>query len=231
MHRSRTLAGMLCAASILAAGPAAAGGRPDYDSRSWFGHFGGGWIEPQSRTSDAFDSDFTLRGGAMFWPANSPVGLNIDFAWSELDLSSEAISRLNDYVGMNPDTTGSIDDGDMRNLQLTFNAVWGPGDSSQGVYLTGGVGYYHLETTLTEAGLVYYPPYCDPWFWWCYPGGIGPGNIIRGHDTSSEIGYNVGIGYTFDVGVNQMFIEASYHSISTELSDIEYVPITFGFRW
>ena len=167
----------------------------------------------------------------MFWPASSPVGLNIDFGFSRLDLSSEAISRLNDYADQSPDTTGNIDDGDLRNLKLTFNAVWGPGDSSQGVYLTGGIGYYQLEATVSEVGLVYYPPFCDPWFWWCYPGGIGSGNIIRGHDTKTEFGLNVGIGYTFDVGVSQMFIEATYHDVSLDNTDFNYIPITFGFRW
>ncbi|MGW8367653.1 MAG: hypothetical protein ACWGPN_03105 [Gammaproteobacteria bacterium] len=231
MNRSLALAGALCAASILAAGHAVAGGRPDYQTRSWFGHFGGGWMEPQSDSADIIDSDWTLRGGAMFWPVNSPVGLNIDFAYSNPDLTAETIRRLNDYVSSNPDTTGRIDNGDVQNLQLTFNAVWGPGDSSRGIYLTGGVGYYRLETTVGQVGLVYYPPICDPYYWWCYPGGIGPGNIIRGRQTNSEIGYNLGIGYTFEVGVNQMFVEATYHSVSTEFSSLDYIPITFGIRW
>jgi hypothetical protein len=223
--------GLFCASSMLVAATATAGGRPDYDNRSWFGHLDLGMIEPQSRTADILDSDWTLSGGAMFWPSEWPIGLNFDVGYSNPDFSGSAINALNDYVSQDPGTTGRIDDGDVQNWQATVNAVWGPGESGNGVYFTGGIGYYHFEATFTEVGLVYYPPVCDPWYWWCYPGGIGTGNIIRGRESTSEIGYNVGLGYSFEVGLMQMFVEATWHEIPTAESEINYIPITFGFRW
>lgn len=224
-------AGAVCAALLLTTSAAQAGGRPDYDSRSWFGHLDLGMIEPQSRTADILDSDWTLSGGATFWPSDWPVGLMFDVGYTDLDLTASAINALNDAASQDPNTTGYIDDGDVRTLQLTVNAIWGPGESSQGVYFTGGLGYYHLKAKVSEVGLVYYPPFCDPWFWWCYPGGIGSANIIRGEESTGEIGYNLGIGYSFDVGVSQMFIELSYHEIPTANTEMTYMPITFGWRW
>jgi opacity protein-like surface antigen len=94
------------------------------------------------------------------------------------------------------------------------------------------VGAYWLDATVTETGLVYYPPFCDPWYWWwCYPGGVGTGSIIRGSESSTEVGWNAGLGYDFAAGDGKVFIEAKYHYIMTDSEDFYYLPVMIGFRW
>ncbi|MEJ2299254.1 MAG: hypothetical protein P8X94_12290, partial [Woeseiaceae bacterium] len=47
-----------------------AGGRPDSSSRNWFGHISGGYAFASGDTSDAVDDDWTIGGGALYWPAS-----------------------------------------------------------------------------------------------------------------------------------------------------------------
>lgn len=152
-------------------------------------------------------------------------------AYTELDLSSGTINAINDAISQDPNNDGSVSGGSIDTFQLSVNGIWSPGDPSNGFYLTGGIGWYHVGGEVTQNGLVYYPPVCDPWFWWCYPGGVGPGTFVVGSVSSDEFGWNLGAGYSFNTYNGQFFVEAKYHQIQFEREDIEYIPLTVGFRW
>jgi len=221
------------AAALAASSTAAwAGGRPDDEGRNWFGDFSGGWAFPQSDSSDNLDDDWSISGGATYWPSHWPIGLNFGLTYAKFDISDDAVNAINTQIALDPAHSGLIEGGDLENWQFTINAIWGPGDESNGFYMTGGVGVYDLKGELTDTGLVYYPPFCDPWYWWwCYPGGVGTGTVVRGSDSTTEFGYNLGLGYSFEVGDGSLFIETKYHWIDTDTSDVTYVPFTFGYRW
>ena len=221
---------ILAAVTLLSA-PAWAGGRPNDSLRSWFGHIAGGWAFPSGDTGDVIDDDWTINGGAMYWPSDWPVGIVVDGSWVEFDLTRSAINAINDAISQDPNNDGSISGGGADAWSLSVNGIWGPGSASDGFYLTGGAGWYHVGAEVTQDGLVYYPPVCDPWFWWCYPGGVGPGTFIVGSVSSDEFGWNLGAGYSFDTASGQVFIEAKFHQIQWEDQNIEYIPLTIGFRW
>jgi hypothetical protein len=84
---------------------------------------------------------------------------------------------------------------------------------------------------VTDEGLVYYPPICDPWFWWCYPGGVGPGTFIVGKRSSDEFGWNVGLGYSFPNTGGRGYVELRYERVEFASESIEYIPLTIGYRW
>lgn len=210
-----------------------AGGRPDNSNRSWFGHIDGGYAFASGDTGDFLDDDWTIGGGAIYWPYGWPVGLSLDVNYWQMDLSSAALDRINDLVDQDPDNDGDITGGDVEAWQFGLNAIWSIGpDSASGFYLTGGISYNDVTGRISQTGLVYYPPICDPWYWWwCIPGGVGPGNIIVGKRSTDEFGWNVGAGYAFDTRTGQFFIEAKYQQIQVGDEDLEYIPLTFGFRW
>jgi hypothetical protein len=200
---------LICATAV-------AGGRPSDTRRSWFGGVAGGWTLPQGDSDDVLDGDLTIGAGALYWPSTWPVGIQLEGAYANFDVKNDVIAAINDAVAQDPFNSGRIDDGEVESWQFTANAVWGPGDEDNGLYLTAGIGVYRLEATLTEDGLVYYPPTCDPWFWWwCYPGGFGQGAIVRDRDSTTEVGWNAGLGYSFESGGGALFVEAKYHSIDT----------------
>ncbi len=232
MSRTISKACAVLAATSLAIAPAWAGGRPDDQSRDWFGHIGAGWAFPQGDTGDVLDDDWTFSGGALYWPSDWPIGLSIEGAYTDFDLSSSALSAINDAIDQDPNNDGNISGGGVDYWQLGLNGIWSlSGSNGSGLYLTGGVGWYHVGGEVTQDGLVYYPPVCDPWFWWCYPGGVGPGTFVVGSTSADEFGWNLGAGYSFNTYNGQIFIEAKYHQIQFERENIEFIPLTIGFRW
>lgn len=230
----QSVCGLAAAAAICAliSTTALAGGRPNESSRSWFGDISVGWAFPQSDANDILDDDWTISGGVLFWPAEWSVGIQSELSYVRFDLSSEAIDAINAAIAQDPLNSGQVDDGDLESWQLVVNGIWGPGNSESGFYLSGGVGAYYLDATITETALVYYPPVCDPWYWWwCFPGGVGPGSIVKGDESTTEFGWNAGFGFDFPAGDGKVFIEAKYHYIATDSEDLYYVPVTFGYRW
>jgi opacity protein-like surface antigen len=208
-------------------------GRPDKTWKNWFGHLAGGWDVASGDFGNIVDDTWTLSGGATWWPETSPVGLDIDLAWQDFDVSKDAIRRINEEIGTDPGNDGEINNGDVSIWSLTTDVIWSPNTQSKvGFYLVGGIGVYRLEGQLTSQGLVYYPPICDPWLWWCYPGGVGPGTIIEERETATEFGYNAGIGINFELASgSQVYVEAKYHAIQTDNRTTEYIPVQVGFRW
>jgi len=232
MSRTLLVGCVVLAAASLVVTPAWAGGRPDSSSRNWFGHIGAGWAFAQGDAADVLEDDWTLSGGAMYWPSDWPIGLSIEGAYTDFDLSNSALNAINDAINQDPNNDGNISGGSADYWQLAVNGVWSiGGNSDNGLYLTGGVGWYHVGGEVTQNGLVYYPPVCDPWFWWCYPGGVGPGTFIVGRVSSDEVGWNLVAGYSFEVTSGQVFIEAKYHQIQWENENIDFIPVTIGFRW
>lgn len=227
----RRLVFLICVAFVvgLLSSGSALGGRPDKDWKDWFGHLAIGYVVPEGDFGDAVDDTWNLSGGATWWPG--AVGLDLDLAWNDFDVSSEAIRRLNDEL--EPPSDGTIDDGDITVWSLTADAIWSPDtQGSVSFYLAGGIGTYYLDGKLTTRGLVYYPPSCQPYPpYWCYPGGVGSGNIIVGSESSWEFGYNAAIGINFELASgSQIYVEGKYHYIDMSPA-LTYIPIQVGYRW
>jgi len=207
-------------------------GRPDKSWKSWFGHVAAGWGFQQGDASDILDDDFYLNGGATYWPETWPVGIVLDLGLSSYDFSRETIDGINDALeddGQERAITG----GDAEIWALTANGIWSPGSGGLGFYLTGGIGAYYLDAKLTTDALVYYPPICNPWYWWCSPGGVGPGTAVVTSDSTTEFGWNVGVGLDFEVGSSgsQVFVELKYHSFDLDRATTSFVPLVVGYRW
>jgi len=215
----------------LACAPAHAGGRPNGSTRDWFGQFGGGWAFPQGDLGNVADDDWTISGGAMYWPSDWRFGIVIEAAYVDFELSRSAINALNDAIAADPANDGFISGGDMDSWQLGLNGIWSIGPTNRGFYLTGGIGWYNTSAQVTQEGLVYYPPICSPWYWWCIPGGVGQGTFIVGHQSSDEFGWNAGAGYGFETRSGQFYVEAKYVEIQTDPETSTYLPLTIGFRW
>ena len=215
--------GLLSSGSALAA-------RPDKDWKDWFGHISAGYVVSQGDFSDIVDDTWTLAGGATWWPG--AVGLDLELGWTDFDISNEAIQRINDAIAEDPLNDGRVDDGNISIWSLTADAIWGPDLSGKvSFYLAGGIGTYYLDGQVTTRGLVYYPPICDPWYWWCYPGGVGPGNIVAGSESSWEFGVNAGIGLNIELASgSQVYFEFKYHYIDAKQATA-YIPIQVGYRW
>jgi opacity protein-like surface antigen len=230
MNRKRSLI-FGCALTLVATSAAWSQPRPDKGFKDWFGHIAGGFTLTQGDVSDILDDGYSIRGGATYWPEEWPVGLVMELEYSGFDISNETIRNINDAIEQGGGE-GMLTGGDVETWSFTLNGTWSP-TQGQGFYLIGGVGAYRVEGRIKEDGLVYYPPICDPWFWWCTPGGVGPGTIVVASESTTEFGWNVGLGFAFEVGAvgSQFFIESRYHSANTSPEATTYLPLSIGFRW
>lgn len=230
---SRTHAAFTAFLFIALSATVEAGGRPDSSSRSWFGHVDAGYAFASSDTGDFLDDDWSIGGGAMYWPSDWPVGLAFDLNYWRMDLSRRALDTINDAIDQDPGNDGDITGGDVETWQLAVNGIWSIGsDTANGFYLTGGISYNDVTGRISQTGLIYYPPVCDPWYWWwCFPGGVGPGQIVVGKRSTEEFGWNIGAGYSISSYNGQFFVEARYQQIQVGDDNLDYIPLTFGFRW
>ena len=221
---------LLGLALVCALSPVEAGARPD-KAKNIFGHLATGWLVPEGDFGDIVDDEWYFDGGVLLWPEDWPLGVNLDLAYTDTDIKSSVIAAINNaLMGMGG---GSVTGGDVKIWSLSANGVWGPDTSGTvGFYLTAGVGVNYTEGRLTDTGLVYYPPVCDPWFWWCSPGGVGPGTFVVAKKDTTDFSWNAGVGVTFEMSSgSQLFIEARYETVEMSPQATEYIPIVVGFRW
>jgi opacity protein-like surface antigen len=212
---------------LLVVNSAWAGARPDKSWKNWFGHFYAGYDFASGDFGNLVDNGWTLGGGTTWWPETAPAGLKIDLGYNNFDIASDVIKAIDDA------TTGTVTTGDVDVWSLTANVIWGPDNSGPvSFYLTGGVGVYYLKGQIGAPG-VFTGIICDPWYpFWCYPGAV-PGTVIKGEESTTEWGYNAGLGLTIEVGQSgsQIYFEAIYHSAQTNEVTSDYIPLVVGYRW
>jgi opacity protein-like surface antigen len=189
------------------------------DWKSWYGHVAAAWTLPQGDAGDVINNDFSLLGGATYYPSDWPVGIALELGWSEFDMTRETLQLL--------ESSG----GDVTVWQLTADLLWSPrSEGNVGFYLEGGGGWYSVDAKLREPATVC-GPVCPPWVWWCYIG-CAPGSVITDSASTSNFGLNLGAGLTYQVGLaSHVYVEVKYHRIDTPQVSTEYIPIIFGYRW
>jgi opacity protein-like surface antigen len=225
---TRKIAFVLTLAALMSASVSQA--RPDKSWKNWFGHVETGYVLSQGDYSDIVKDDFSISGGATYYPESWPVGIDLTLGWSDQSFTSSVLRAINDQLEPGQ---GEVTGGGVEIWSFVPSVVWNSrGGGSVGFSASAGAGLYAIEATLTNNGLVYYPPICDPWFWWCTPGGVGPGTIVRARESTTEFGWNVGVGMNFALrNGSEMFVEARYHRIETDRIPTEFIPLSVGFRW
>jgi opacity protein-like surface antigen len=126
-------------------------------------------------------------------------------------------------------------------FNLVLHPAW-DGKRAQ-PYFLGGVGVYYRSANVTTPGIGYIPPYCDPWWYWCYPGGFVPVENVVGSRSETNFGINFGGGVNIKLGESntQFYVEVRYHYVwgksydlpdgTTQSSTGKYLPILFGFKF
>jgi opacity protein-like surface antigen len=99
-------------------------------------------------------------------------------------------------------------DGDFSMINFIGNALIPFGDpaSTARPYAIGGIGLYRLKASAEFGG-------------------------IDISDTQTKFGLNVGGGFTFNLSGFETFVEARFHSVFTEESNTNFIPLSFGFKF
>lgn len=228
-------------AALPSAPASGSGGHGQYDNRSSGGSHGifsnlafeagGGGNAPTSDSSPyiTWGGNFTLGAGKHF---------------------SHGISLLAEYQFIDDKLPGALiaetgaNGGNAHIWSLTLAPVIDlfPKKSNT-VYVTGGGGFYRKVTNFTDPQQA---EYCT--YYYC---GIGYQNVVVGHFSSNQGGWNIGAGYAHKMGgmygdgKMQLFAEARYLDIDTPAvvsnpnglgtttvaAGTKLVPVTFGVRF
>lgn len=92
------------------------------------------------------------------------------------------------------------------------NIISGTANATVGLglpYIIGGLGWYRIHSEAT-------------------------GGPLGFTDSQSSMGYNIGAGMRFPLGVMSTFVEARYHKMlgdAAKGADASYIPITFGIQF
>ena len=111
--------------------------------------------------------------------------------------------------GFFSDIPGAEDvDGNFSMIDFIGNAVipFGDAESTARPYVIGGLGVYRFKFSGDVAG-------------------------FDVSSTDTNFGINIGAGFSFDLSGFETFIEGRFHSVFSEGSNTNLIPISFGFRF
>ena len=191
--------------------------------------FGGGLSAPTDKTYITWGGQFTVGGGVNF---------------------SKRFALLAEYQFMSNKLPGAIiaetgaNGGHAHIWSLTLDPVVSLFPKSENdVYITGGGGFYRKVTSFTNPQLSYF---CS--FYYCAPGYT---NVVVGHFSSNQGGFNIGGGYQHRMGgmygdsKMKLFAEVRYVDVLTPAvttqpnglgatsiaAGTKLIPISVGIRW
>jgi hypothetical protein len=221
--------------SASAAAGSGAGQGGGYQSHSRFSHLtfaaGGGANAPTSASSNyiTWGGNFTVGAGYRFSPHLSVM---TEYQFIDDKLPGALIAE-----------TGA-NGGHAHIWSLTMEPVVDlfPKHTNS-LYATGGGGFYRKVTSFTDPEEA---EYCT--YFYC---GVETENVVVGHFSSNQGGWNVGGGYTHRVGgvygdsKMKLFAEVRYLDVKTPAvesspnglgtttvaADTKLIPITLGVRW
>jgi hypothetical protein len=219
---------------------------------------GGGFTLPVGGTHNYYQTSWAFQAGAGR-NFNKNFGVMLDFNWANFGIQT---NTLNKQLALYNSLGASDQNGNPLTRLGGYGHVWSfsidpvynviQGDSS-GLYVTGGVGFYHKYTAFTTPTLGIYCSY----YYGCYQ---SQANQSIDWYTSNAFGLNGGVGYTYKFSRfanERFFVEARYvytansrrpYYVGTGTSPASnnpnyfnafpqgstpttYIPITFGIRF
>jgi opacity protein-like surface antigen len=191
--------------------------------------------EVRKHLGDGYNIDFGLT-----FNVTPVIGIQVEYAYNGLGKK-----RIDPMATNLP--SGAVEQpiyADMNMQYGDFNLVFKPPTSGKAKpYIIAGMGVYYRPVKATTPTAGYVPPYCDPWFYYCWPGGFVEVDQVIASKSSTGFGINFGAGVNLMMtDTASIYIEARYHYIwGPELKDSQgvsygkangqFLPITFGIRF
>jgi len=166
---------------------------------------GGGFTVPNSEIKDHLGNGYNFNFGleVSVTPAIAIEGL---YSFNGLGQK-----RISIPVSPTPNAGSVPTDffGDMNMQYGTANLVLRKPDGVVRPYGLVGAGVYYRPIKVTTPGVGFVPGYCDPFWYYCYPGGFVPVENIVGERSSTDFGMDFGGGVNFGA----VYAELRYHYI------------------
>ena len=199
---------------------------------------GGGFTAPNAEVRDHLGDGYNFNIGLQV-NVNPMIGIEGVYSFNGLGQKQISIP-----VSVSPTGQAIPTDffGDMNMQYGTANLVLQKPDGSVRPYGLVGMGVYYRPIKVTTPAIGFVPGYCDPYWYYCSPGGFVPVENIVGERSSTDFGMDFGGGVNFGV----FYAELRYHYIwgpqiepqintGTAPSDLkangQFLATTFGFRF
>lgn len=169
--------------------------------------FGAGVTWPNSEVRDHLGNGYNINFGLQF-NVTKNIGIEGLYSFNGLGDKTIVINTVDNPI--NPGTGVPTDFSADMNMQYGTGAVVFQGGSGKARgYGLVGMGVYYRPIKVTTPGVGYVPGYCDPWWYYCVPGGFVPVENIIGERSSTDFGMVFGGG----VNVSSFYTELRYHYI------------------
>ncbi len=230
----RRVAAFLFVAALVAAVPAGA------QDKLVDVNIGGGYTSALSEVANHLGDGYHFNIGIAF-NVSPVIAIQAEYSFNALGQK-----QVNLPVSATPLAT-TVDSpfyADMNMQYGDFNLLFKPQVESRAKpYIVAGIGVYYRPVKVTTPSVGYVPGYCDPFWYYCSPGGYVPVDLIVGSRSSTDFGMDFGGGVNFQVREGaSIYIEARYHYMwgpevtnpSTNVkqkANGQFLPITFGVRF
>jgi opacity protein-like surface antigen len=223
-------------AALLAALPAAA---QDPEKKVNF-NVGGGYTFASGKVRDNLGDGFNFNAGV--WINVLPIViLQAEYSFNGLGQKQVNLPVSSVPAGTAANSPFYLD----MNMQFgDLNLVFRPKMSGKAQpYILAGVGIYYRPLKVTTPSVGYVPGFCDPWWFYCQPGGFVEIDKVVGSRSSTDMGMDVGGGVNYRLTDSaSMYFEVRYHYIwGPHIYDSagklygrangQFLPITFGVRF
>jgi hypothetical protein len=179
---------------------------------------GAGFSEPVGATGRQLNNAaWNIEGGAGL-NVNPWLGAKVDLGYSSFGVNSGTLYNI------------GVPNGDLHIFSATFDPIVHVNPHGHfDFYLTGGGGIFHGHQEFAQPTGVIVPG-TDTFFGF-YPTTTGVSQV-PGSYTFNRPGIDMGAGFAVGTKFHgKIFAEAKYDRIFVGNYHIDYVPVTFGFRW
>jgi Outer membrane protein beta-barrel domain len=174
-----------------------------------------GFTTPVGNTGRYTDMGWNVGAGAG-WNFSPRFGALLDLGYNDMGINSTALDNIGVPGGGTHIVSATLD----PIVHLTPK-------SHLDVYISGGGGFYHMQENFSasNSGAI---PGSNPFLGY-YPG-VNNAAIVS--SSINKPGVDIGMGFAFGSKWHgKFFAQAKYDRVITGQYHIDYVPVTFGFRW
>jgi hypothetical protein len=178
---------------------------------------GVGFTTPVGSTGTALDPGWNIGAGAGY--NFSPyLGAKLDLGYSSTGINSSTLSNI------------GVPGGNVHIFSATVDPVVHLLPKHRmDLYLTGGGGLFHVYQEFTQPTVAVTNVY-NPFFG-LYPVAFGANEILSSYSVNKP-GFDVGGGIAFGTfGHGKFFAETKWDHVFMTNSHIDYLPVSFWFRW
>jgi hypothetical protein len=177
----------------------------------------GGYTTPVGNTGRQLNQGWNV-GAGMGMNFNSVLGAKVNVGYSAMGINDNVLANIGAPGGNVNVFTATLDP--------VVHLI--PGHRHLDIYITGGGGLFHVNQQFTQPTVAVTNVF-DPFFGF-FPVAFGATQVLSSY-TVNKPGFDVGAGVALGVPHGKFFMEAKWDHAFLANSHIDYVPVSFGFRF